>query len=110
MNLIVKRSLLATVVLAVVGGGYAAANKNGKAKKKDETTYEYGQVERADVRSFVTSTGIIQPWKIVDIKSNVDGRIDTMYVDIGDRVKKGQPIMDIDPTNPRTALEQTEAD
>ena len=48
MNLIVKRSLLATVVLAVVGGGYAAANKNGKAKKKDETTYEYGQVERAD--------------------------------------------------------------
>lgn len=109
MNTIVKRSLTAVVVLGVVGGGYAAASRNGKPKK-DEVTYEFGKVARGDVRSFVTSTGVIQPWKIVDIKSNVDGKINRLAVDLGSVVKKDQVIMQIDPTNPQATYDQTQAD
>ncbi len=75
-----------------------------------ETTYETATAEIGEVRSFVTATGTIQPWKTVDIKSNVAGRIDKLYVDLGSRVKAGDPIMDIDPTDTRTAKDQADAD
>lgn len=74
------------------------------------TTYEFGEVSRGTIRSSVTATGVIQPWKTVDIKSNVAGRIERMYVDLGDEVKVGDPIMDIDPTDTQVAVDQAQAD
>ena len=74
------------------------------------TTYEFGEVTRDTVRSSVTATGTIQPWKTVDIKSNVAGRIEKLYVDLGDRVNAGDPIMDIDPTDTQVAVDQAQAD
>ena len=91
------------LVIAVLAGC------KGKSAK-DEITYETGTAEMGDVRSFVTATGTIQPWKTVDIKSNVAGRIDKLYVDLGQTVKAGDRIMDIDPTDTATALKQAEAD
>jgi len=98
------KSLLIVPVVASVVGGCAGAGK------KDQVTYEGAPVERRDVRSFVTATGIIQPWKIVDIKSNVGGRIDRLAVDLGTRVKKGDPIMVIDPTDTKAERDQAQAD
>jgi HlyD family secretion protein len=101
------------VTLAVVGGvawwGWGFFKGNG-AEKKDEVTYETGKSERGSVRSFVTATGVIQPFKVVDVKSNVAGRIDRLYVDLGQPVKKGQLIAEIDPTDTVTALEQANSD
>jgi HlyD family secretion protein len=109
MKTLVKRLVIAVLVVGVVGAAYAFTTRNG-ASKKNEVTYESGEVTREDVRSFVTATGIIEPHRIVDIKSNVAGRIDKLYVDLGATVRAGQPIMDIDPTDTRTAYDQAEAD
>ncbi|HEU4753313.1 MAG TPA: biotin/lipoyl-binding protein, partial [Armatimonadota bacterium] len=109
MPVLVRRILILALVLGVVGAGYAFTRGNGKGDK-DKVTYESGTVTREDVRSFVSATGVIQPWKTVDVKSNVAGRIDRLYVDLGDVVKQGQPIADIDPTDTRTAWEQADAD
>jgi len=120
MKLLVKRLVILILVLGVAGGGYAMFNKNGKSKK-NEVTYEYGTVGRGDVRSFVTATGVVQPWKIVDVKSNVAGRIDRFgpenpaqpngkRIDLGSRVKEGQLIALIDPTDTKTAFDQASAD
>lgn len=108
MQIWIRRLVIVAVLLGAVGGAYALTQKNGK--KKDEVTYEFGSAATGDVRSFVTATGVIQPWKIVDIKSNVGGRIDRLTVDLGDRVKQGQLIMAIDPTDTRAAFEQAQAD
>jgi HlyD family secretion protein len=109
MKLLVKRLLILVLVLGVAGAGFAMFNKKGKAKK-DETTYEYGTVGKGDVRSFVTATGVIQPWKIVDVKSNVSGKIDHLYVDLGARVKAGQVIAKINRVDPQSAFDQAKAD
>src|SRR5262249_26480097 len=52
----------------------------------------------------------LQPKTTVDIKSNAGGEILLMKVDVGDRVRKGDLIAEIDPTDARTQLSQAEAD
>lgn len=105
----IKRIIILVLVLGAAYAGWGFFKGNGKSTKS-EVTYEEGDVTRGDVRSFVTATGVIQPWKVVDVKSNVAGRIDKLYVDLGASVKAGQPIADIDPTDTRTALEQARFD
>lgn len=105
MQTLVKRIVILLLVVGAAGAGWAFFKGNGKSTKS-QTTYEEGEVAQGDIRSFVTATGVIQPWKIVDVKSNVAGRIDRLYVDLGDRVKAGQPVADIDPTDTQTAYDQ----
>jgi HlyD family secretion protein len=68
------------------------------------------RVERGDVVSSVTATGTLQPLTTVDVKSNVGGRVDRLTVDVGDRVKKGQLLAKIDPTDTNTQFDQAQAD
>jgi HlyD family secretion protein len=109
MNTWIRRIILA-VVIAGVGFGVFQFFNGGKNGKKDEITYETGPVTRGDIRSFVTATGVIQPWKLIDIKSNVGGKVDRLFVDLGDKVKAGQLIALIDKTDPQAAAEQAQAD
>lgn len=105
MKTLVQRLVILVLVVAAAGAGWAFFKGNGKSTK-NLTTYEEGEVSRGDVRSFVTATGVIQPWKVVDVKSNVAGRIDKLHVDLGHTVTAGQPIADIDPTDTQTAYDQ----
>jgi HlyD family secretion protein len=109
MNVWIKRSIATALVLGVSATGYAFV-KGSAGKKKDQITYETAPAEVKDVRSFVSATGIIQPWKIIDIKSNVAGRLDRLYVDLGSPVRRGQKIADIDPTDTKASYDQASAD
>lgn len=109
MNVAIKRVLIGAVTIGVVASAYAATRGKGDTKK-DEVTYETGVAAIGSVRSSVSATGVVEPWKTVDVKSNVDGRIVRLYVDLGDPVRKDQVLMDIDPTNTKAALDQAKAD
>jgi HlyD family secretion protein len=104
-----KRWMIPVLAVAVLVLAFSFFRRRA-AEPVGAVTYEFGQVTRGDVVNSVTASGVVQPWKTVDIKSNVSGRIVKLDVDLGDRVKAGQPIMTIDPTDPRTALEQARAD
>src|SRR5690349_14644228 len=105
MNIWIRRVIIAVVVAAIGWGAYSFF-LGGKGGKKDEITYETSPISRGDIRSSVTATGVIQPWKLIDIKSNVGGRVDQLYVDLGDKVKAGQLIALIDKTDTLAAAEQ----
>ncbi|MGQ9525319.1 MAG: efflux RND transporter periplasmic adaptor subunit [Armatimonadota bacterium] len=105
-----KRWPLLTVLILIAAGTYVLAAMRNAGRANSGTTYEFGTVTRGDVRSFVSATGTIQPWKVVDIKSNVAGRVDRLFVDLGDRVKAGDLIALIDPTDTQAAFEQAKAD
>ncbi len=54
------------------------------------------KVTRGDVARSVVATGKIQPITKVEVKSKASGIVEKLYVDINDRVKKGQNLAQLD--------------
>ena len=52
---------------------------------------------RKELRSTVTSSGEVRPIQFMNLTSEVQGRIEEIYVKEGDQVKKGQPLVRLDP-------------
>jgi HlyD family secretion protein len=106
---LIQRLLMALVALAaaLVVVRVAIFPRSARAKGPEMKT---AQVERGDVVSSVTASGTIEALTTVDVKSNVGGRVDVLAVDVGDRVKKGQLIARIDPTDTNTQFAQAQAD
>jgi membrane fusion protein, macrolide-specific efflux system len=55
-------------------------------------------VERGDLTKTVTAVGSLQPKEYVDVGTQVSGQLQKVYVEIGDRVTKGDLVAEIDPT------------
>ncbi len=52
---------------------------------------------RRELRSTVTSSGEVRPIQFMNLTSEVQGRIEEIYVKEGDQVTKGQPLVRLDP-------------
>jgi HlyD family secretion protein len=52
---------------------------------------------RKELRSTVTSSGEVRPIQFMNLTSEVQGRIEEIYVREGDHVTKGQPLVRLDP-------------
>src|SRR5262249_11025773 len=53
---------------------------------------------RARIASKVTASGEIRPVHFYALTAQVAGRVDQIYVNEGDAVKKNQPLVKVDPT------------
>ncbi len=102
-----NRRLVAVALIVLIAAAVITVRRRGG---EDGVTYEFGTVTHGNVRNSVSATGTIQPWKVVDIKSNVAGRLDKLTVDLGDTVQAGQLIALIDPTDPQVAVTQARSD
>jgi len=79
--------------------------------KPEIQVLETGRVERRDIRAVLVETGIIksQVGAVVKIGARATGRLDKMLVKVGDRVKAGQFIAQIDDRETLKAIEQQKA-
>jgi len=66
-------------------------------------------VKRGDVETKVIETGTIEPLRKVELKSKVGGRLSRMLVEEGDKVKAGQTMALIDPTEINAQVAALEA-
>ncbi len=55
-------------------------------------------VQKVDLRDVISQSGEVQPIIKVELKSEASGKIDNVYVKEGERLKKGDKILKIDPT------------
>lgn len=90
-----KWSIIAGAGVLVVAIGSIAAASGGD--KPTEVRIE--PVERRDLVASVTASGQVQPRKKVDVSADITGRIVRLAVREGDRVTKGQFLLEIDPSN-----------
>jgi HlyD family secretion protein len=77
----------------VVGLGFALVRL---AKGDPIDPNKLAKVTRGDVARSVIATGEIQPITKVEVKSKASGIVEKLYVDINDRVKKGQQLAQLD--------------
>jgi HlyD family secretion protein len=69
------------------------------ATRKDEPEVTTVKIDvRPELRSTVTASGEVRPVRYIKLTSEVQGRIQEIYVNAGDQVTKGQSLVRIDPT------------
>ncbi|HET9226303.1 MAG TPA: efflux RND transporter periplasmic adaptor subunit, partial [Thermoanaerobaculia bacterium] len=91
------------VVILAVAGGVAASRRGPKP-----TEVQMATVGREDVQAKVSANGKIQAQKKVDISATIPGQITRLAVEEGDRVSKGQFLLQIDAANPRATARSNE--
>lgn len=65
---------------------------------------------RGDIENSVTASGLLSPIKDVDVGAQVSGQLKSLKVEIGDSVKEGQLIAEIDSASIETQIEIAEAE
>jgi len=90
----VKKVLLIAFLLIIVGGVLFFAI-DGAAKK--ENGYKTVPVERGEIVDKALAVGRIEPKREISVKSKISGIVKKAYVEIGDKVKVGDPLFDIAP-------------
>jgi len=79
-------------------------------QKKEGEAVQVGKVERrAKLESKVTASGDIRPVNLYNLTAEVPGRVEQIFVSEGDPVKKGQPLVRVDPTQSEFAKAGGEA-
>ncbi|RQO52876.1 macrolide transporter subunit MacA [Variovorax sp. KBW07] len=100
-----SRKLLAGIAVLVVLA-IAASFWFRPAKKNDYLT---ATVQRADLENAVLATGVLQALKQVEIGAQVSGQLKSLKVVLGQTVKKGDWLAEIDPVIPQNTLAQEQA-
>lgn len=67
------------------------------------------KVAREDIASFIYATGTIFPQQESMISPKTSGRIEKLYVDEGDRVVRGQPLVELEQERLRILVKETAA-
>ncbi len=62
-------------------------------------------VSRGDIESSVTALGTLQPRRYVDVGAQASGQIHKIHVEVGDQVKEGQLLVEIDPSTQKAKLD-----
>ncbi len=90
-----RRSLWAGVLLLLLAGAgfwwWQQRQAAGAAP-----AYSTQPVTRGDLTLTVTANGTIQPTRSINIGSELSGTVQKVYVDVNDRVKKGQVLAELD--------------
>ena len=82
-----------TVIAAVAVAAVFLLRRPGG---KPQFTFETATVSRADISTFVTATGTIEPVTEVNVGTQVSGIIAKLFVDYNSVVKEGQIIAEMD--------------
>ncbi len=78
-------------------------------KGGDAPAYRTAAVEEGDIRVSISATGTLNALAMVDVGSEVSGRLTEVLVDFNDHVSKGQIIARIDPSTFDAQIEQGDA-
>jgi len=96
---------IVVVILLIFVGALTAFTRGGT--KIDPS--KLAKVERGDLAKSVVATGKVTPITKVEVKSKASGIVKKLYVDYGDRVKKGELLAQLDKEEIQAQVEQSRA-
>jgi HlyD family secretion protein len=102
-----KKKIVLGLLVVVVLAAVAIANLSFTRQTGASVTTE--KIEKRDLESVVSASGKIQPKKQVNISAETVGKIVNLQVNEGDTVRAGQLLLQIDPRNLETQVQNREA-
>src|SRR5438552_675818 len=101
------------LLITVIASGCTAAEVPGKASDRRDRAKEIPvsaiTVQSKQFRRNVEAVGSLFPQEEVTVSSEVDGKVDQVFVDVGDRVEAGQPMVGVSTVELKLALDQQRA-
>jgi macrolide-specific efflux system membrane fusion protein len=85
--------IILLLISAAAGGWYYLIKQKDKPAERIFAT-----VQRGSIEDLVTATGVLQPRDYVDVGAQVSGQVHRIHVEVGDEVKSGDLLAEIDPT------------
>src|SRR5438552_10674033 len=99
----------AVVAVAAIATG-AAVTAASLYFRSDKTVVVTTEVIRSrDLEAVVSASGKIQPKRLVNISADTPGRVVDLAVNEGDRIHRGQFLLQIDPKSLRTRVDSNSA-
>ncbi|PWU02422.1 MAG: hypothetical protein C5B51_20765 [Terriglobia bacterium] len=102
-------ALLLLFLSACSAGKIGTAKAGSVADKEKSVPVRVVTVKHRDVRRTVEAVGSLFAYDEVVVSAEIDGRAERVLADVGDRVEKGQVLVEILPTEFQLAAEQQEA-
>lgn len=92
-------------ILVAVAAGYWWLGRGDESADKFLTAV----VARGTLEETVSAIGAVQPHEFVDVGTQVTGQLKSLYVQVGDVVKQGKLVAEIDPTLLESKVNSTKA-
>ena len=102
-----KRKYIFLIILVVVIAAMIIANLRAKREKGIDVQVE--KVQRRDLAMIISASGSIRPKRMVDVSASNIGKVTKVAVKEGDRVRKGQFLLQIDPMELESTVARFEA-
>lgn len=85
-----------------------SAPKADSGRNQSNATITQGESRSGDMGIYVTALGTVTPIYTVTVYSQITGRVMEVHYKEGQMVKKGEPLIDIDPRPSQATLKQAE--
>lgn len=99
-----RKWLIGAAVVAIAAAAFMF--NPFKTAKPDFVTATVG---RGDVEQTVLATGVLEPAKLINVGAQASGQVKKLYVQLGDTVKAGDPIAEIDSRTQLNTVSNAEA-
>jgi HlyD family secretion protein len=97
-KIIIIGAVVLVLALVIIGAVFAS-----RSDTPEVTTVKLET--KPELRSTVTASGEVRPIQFMNLTSEVQGRIEEIYVKEGDKVTVGQPLVKLDPTQLETSTD-----
>lgn len=101
---------IAGVTVAVFTVGALALNANAGSEAPSEGAALFVAAETRDLDVVAEAAGLVEPIRVVEVKSKASGEVTEIHVETGDEIPAGTLLAGIDPRDVQSALEQAAAD
>ena len=94
MSRSIKKILIWLLILAAAGSAFYFYSQSNMPKP--EELYRFQQIIRDDVTQTISANGTLNPVTLVNVGTQVSGRVSKLYVDFNDKVEEGQILLELD--------------
>ncbi|NVJ04204.1 efflux RND transporter periplasmic adaptor subunit [Myxococcus sp. AM001] len=104
-----KKWIISGSAALLLGAGVYVTQR-GEEPQTNERSAAVAVVERRDMEVVAESAGLVEPLRVVEVKSQASGEVLKVHHDTGDTVAKGTLLAEIEPRDVQNALAQAQAD
>ncbi|WP_163992731.1 efflux RND transporter periplasmic adaptor subunit [Pyxidicoccus caerfyrddinensis] len=104
-----KWVITGAAALLLGAGGYVIKTRGEQPQAQEQST-SVAVVERKDMEVVAEASGLVEPLRVVEVKSKASGEVLRVHFDTGDKVEKDALLAEVDPRDVQNALAQAQAD